>query len=61
MEAAQSIILDLGTSSVRCGFSGEDLPRSIFPSKLPKAKVSCSSSLREGEGGERFSLSRRRL
>ncbi|GMI12407.1 hypothetical protein TrLO_g13368 [Triparma laevis f. longispina] len=38
MEAAQSIILDLGTSSVRCGFSGEDLPRSIFPSKLPKEK-----------------------
>ena len=33
-DAGSTIILDVGSSSVKAGFCGEDLPRAVFPARV---------------------------
>lgn len=38
METTACIVIDTGSASVKAGYSGEDIPRAIFPSVVPDQK-----------------------
>lgn len=38
MDATPCVVIDTGSASVKAGYSGEDIPRTVFPSVLPDEK-----------------------
>ena len=43
--ADQALVVDVGSSSVKAGFSGEDWPRTLLPSVIDGAPKVCSTFL----------------
>ena len=50
MEVGDCIVIDAGSASVKAGYSGEDTPRSVFPSILDEGGAEALSGLARSGG-----------
>ena len=47
-----NIIIDVGTSSIKAGFSSDELPRVVFPSVIGRIKNTCCGMIRDAYMGK---------